>query len=97
MYLLNAGLQISGHTNQINVGDSVTITCSFDLKLTSIEWHYNNEIIMRTSASQLNLTFSPVNDTINNRQYTCRVVTSYGVQEENITIQVQGIVIVDDE
>lgn len=72
------------------VGESVTITCSFDLDLTSIEWLYNSEVIVKTTASQLNLTFSPVNDTINNRQYTCRVITLYGMQEETLTVQVQG-------
>lgn len=68
----------------------MTITCSFDLNLVSIEWLYNNVVILRTTAPQLNLTFSPVNDSIHNRQFTCRAVTFYGVQEENITIQVQG-------
>ena len=68
----------------------MTITCSFDLNLTSIEWLYNDEVITSSVASQLDLTFSPVNDTINNRQYTCRVTTPYGDQEEDITIRVQG-------
>ena len=89
----HAGLRISGHNQQINVGDSVTITCSFDLNLTSIEWLYNNTVIMSTLTPQLNLTFNPVNESINNRQYTCRAVTLYGTQDKTITIQVQGIVV----
>ena len=84
------GLQISNHSNHVNVGDFITVTCSFDLSLTSMEWLCNNEVVMRTTAPQLTLTFSPVNDTINGKQYTCRVITSYGVQEENITLRVQG-------
>ena len=88
--LYDTGLQISGHSPQFNVGDTVTITCSFDLSLTSIMWLYDDVVAMSSSDSQLNLTFSPVNDTIHNRQYTCRVTTPYGEQEENITISVQG-------
>ena len=74
------------------MGESVTVTCSFDLSLTSLEWVYNDGVVVRSTAQQINLTFSPVNDTINNRVYICRAVTSYGVQAENITILVQGIV-----
>lgn len=91
-YPLFEGLVISGGSSQLNVGETVTFTCSFDLNLSSIEWYYDNMVIMRTAAAQLNLTFSPVNDSINNRQYTCRVVTSFGVQEENISIRVQGAI-----
>ena len=87
---IHAGLQVSGHRNQFAVGDVATITCSFDLDLTSIEWLYSGAIVARTTAPQLSLTFNPVNDTINNRQYTCRVATSYGTQEETIAIGVQG-------
>lgn len=87
------GLQISGYSPQFNVGDIVAITCSFDLNVTSIEWVYNSEVVVSSTASQLDLTFSPVNDTVDNRVYTCRVTTPYGEQEENITIRVQGIVL----
>ena len=71
------------------MGENVTITCSFDQDLAYIEWLYNDEVVLWTSESQLSLTFSPVNDTINNRQYLCRVTTSYGTQEKNITTNVQ--------
>ena len=90
-YCLFTGLQISGHSDdEVVLGESVTITCSFDLESTSIEWVYGEEVVMMTTGSQLNLTFSPVNDTINNRVYTCRALTPYGMQEESITIEVQG-------
>ena len=91
LFLLT-GLQISGHSDdEVVLGESVTITCSFDLESTSIEWVYGEEVVTMTTGSQLNLTFSPVNDTINNRVYTCRAFTPYGMQEESITIEVQGI------
>ena len=84
------GLEISGFPSLVTIGENITPTCSYDLDLTSIEWLYNGMDISRTTDSQLNLTFSPVNDTVNNRQYTCRIYTAYGVQEENITVRVQG-------
>jgi len=84
------GLQISGHGGQVNVGESVTLSCSFDLELVSLEWVHNNSIILSSAAPQINLTLSPVNDSIHNRQYSCRAVTSYGVQEQNVTILVKG-------
>lgn len=68
----------------------MTITCSFDMGLTTIEWLYNGDVIEMTTGSQVNLTFSPVNDIIHKREYTCLVNTSHGIQEESITIQVQS-------
>ena len=84
------GLQVTGLSDPVTVGDSLTVTCSFDLDSTSIEWLYDNEVVLTTTSSLLPLSFGTVNDTVNNRQYTCRVVTPYGTQEETITIRVQG-------
>jgi len=86
----NLGLQISGLPSPVTLGDEVTITCSYDLSLTSIEWLYNGITVMSTTDSQLNLTFSPVNETVNNRQYTCRVYSASGFQDDSIAINVQG-------
>ena len=91
-YCLCIGLEISGYDGQLTVGEYATITCSFDLELTSIEWIYNGDVISLSSSSQLPLFFSPVNDSVHDRQYTCRAITEHGRQEKNITIFVQGIV-----
>lgn len=84
------GLQVSGLSDPMTVGETVTVICSFDLDLTSIQWLYNGVVIMSSTTPQISLTFSPVNDSIHNRQYTCRAVTPYGTQEEARTIRVQG-------
>jgi hypothetical protein len=87
---LYTGLQISGYTEYLSVGQSARIICSFDLTFTSIEWLYNNETIVNSTASQLDLLFNPVDDSIHGRQYTCRVTTLYGMQEKKLTIQIKG-------
>jgi hypothetical protein len=88
--LLSVGLEVAGYDGQFTVGEYTAITCSFDLEFTSIQWIYNNEVIMSSSSSAIDLSFNPVNDSIHGRQYTCRVTTPYGVQEQNVTIIVQG-------
>lgn len=85
-----AGLEISGYDGELSVGEYVTITCSFDLEFTSMEWIYNNKVVVSSSSQQIGLSFSPVNDSIHGRQYTCRVTTQYGLQEKNVTILVHG-------
>ena len=66
------------------------MTCSYDLSFTSIEWLYNGMTVISTTDSQLNLAFNPVNDTVNNRQYTCRVYSRSGFQEESVVVDVHG-------
>lgn len=86
-----AGLEISGYSGQLVLGEYATVSCSFDLEFTSLEWIYNNAIVVNSSTQpQIGLSFSPVNDSVHGRQYTCRVTTPYGMQEKNITIFVQG-------
>ena len=88
--MLYIGLEVSGYSGQLTVGDYATIICSFDLEFTSIEWIYNNQVVASSSSPQIGLSFSPVNDSIHGRQYTCRVTTPYGLQQKNVTILVQG-------
>lgn len=90
MPTLCVGLEISGYSGQLVVGEHATISCSFDLEFLSLEWIYNNKVLVSSSSSQIGLSFSPVNDSVHGRQYTCRVRTRYGVQEKNVTIFVQG-------
>lgn len=92
MVIIDAGLQVTGLSEvTVQVGDSFMVNCSFDLDSTSIEWLYDDESIVTTNSSMLTLYFGTVNDTMNNRQYTCRVVTPYGTQEDTITIRVHGM------
>lgn len=90
IFLLLVGLEVAGYDDQFTIGEYTTITCSFDLEFTSIQWIYDNEVIVSSSSSSIDLSFSPVNDSIHGRQYTCRVITPYGVQQQNVIIIVQG-------
>ncbi len=84
------GIEILGFPTMVTAGEEVTAACSYDLNLTSIEWLYNGQAILSSTDPQLNLTFSPVNDTVNYREYVCRVITAYGMLERSITVRVQG-------
>ena len=72
------------------VGGQASITCSSDLTVTSIEWIHNHQVVSYSTSSELQLTFSPVNDSIHGQEYTCRVTTSYGIQEETMQPFVQS-------
>jgi len=66
------------------------VNCSSDLDVISIEWLYNRGVIYQVTGDVLQLIFNPVNDTIHNRQYTCRVTSPYGIQEKTIRIVATG-------
>ena len=84
------GLTITGNTNLI-VSQIASLSCTTDLQVESLTWLLGSEVVSNTvGEQQLVLTFDPVSDSLHNRVYTCRSVTSYGVQERNVTITVQG-------
>ena len=87
---LCVGLKISGYSGQLVVGEHATISCTFDLEFSSLQWIHNNKVLVSSSSSQIGLSFNPVNDSVQGKQYTCRVRTRYGVQDKNVTIFVQG-------
>ena len=88
LYNYCVGLQISGNDIPLTVGDTATLTCSTDLKVSSIQWWYSNQILAESTEQSAQLVFSPVNDSIHGKQYTCRVNSPYGIQEERATITV---------
>ena len=90
MVFLTIGLQIEG-SSIVTVGQSASLTCSSDLDVSSIEWLYGGQVVARsTSRQELELEFNPVNDTIHGREYTCRVTSPYGSQEETVSIVAEG-------
>ena len=72
------------------VGEVASMTCSSDLDAISVEWLHNQQVVSSSSASELSLGFSPVNDSIHGEEYTCRVTTSYGIQEQTVQSFVQS-------
>ena len=74
------------------VGMSATLTCTSDVSANQIEWlDSERRVVARvTSMDQLDLIFNPVNDSIHNSVYTCRVTRGEEIAEQNITIDVTG-------
>ena len=84
----------------LTAGDTVSIVCSTDLDVETIEWirdgitvdtlATNNATVDHSSSQSLTLVLDPVSADHHNTQYTCRVTSPYGVQEEIVDITVQS-------
>ena len=74
----------------LNVGRAVPIVCSTDLDVTTIEWIRDGLTVGNSSTQSLTLVLNPVSADYHNTQYTCRVTSPYGVQEETLNITVQS-------
>lgn len=83
------GIGVSEH-GIFGLGSTVTITCTSDFGVNSIEWLRNNQVISTSEGSQGNLSIASVQEIHHGRQYTCRAIASFGVQQRNITVQVEG-------
>ena len=79
--------------DQFTVGQSATARCFSDVPATRTEW-LTNGVVVESAAStqQLNLMFSPVNDSIHNHVYTCRVTRAVDgmTATQNFTVYVDG-------
>ena len=84
------GLQISTSDIVFVVGETASISCATDLDVMLIEWLYNHNVVASSTEQQLDLIFSPVNDSVHNRDYSCRVTSPYGIQEDSIRITAQS-------
>ena len=91
MCCLFSGILI--RTDSFIVGMSASLTCTGDTPATRIEWlDSERRVVSRvTSMDQLDLTFSPVNDSIHNSVYTCRVTRGNDIVEDCITINATGM------
>ena len=74
----------------LTVGDTVSIVCSTDLDVTTIEWIRDGVSVDNSSSQSLTLVLDPVSADYHNTQFTCRVTSPYGVQEETVNITVQS-------
>ena len=90
-----------GGDQPLTVGAMNTITCSTSLDISNIVWIVGMDTIVASNSEgvqQLDLVFNPVNDSIHNRMYTCRI-TAVAVDpstnlplviSETVTITVTG-------
>ena len=89
MYIIYSGLIFAGNTN-VRVGQNATISCISDLSVQSIQWVFNDDVVVTSNSQQVDLTFSPVFDYLHNREYSCRAITAYGTLERRIIITVES-------
>ena len=80
-------------TDPFIVGTSATLTCTSDVSADQIEWlDSERRVVARvTSMDQLELTFNPVNDSIHNSVYTCRVTKGNDIVGDCIAINATGM------
>lgn len=87
---MSTGLTIQKSSSIFTVGKNASFICSTDHPVVLIEWIYNFQILTTSSLSELHLTFDPVNDTIHGNEYSCRVTTPYGIQEQTVQVVAQS-------
>lgn len=75
----------------LSVGHNDSITCTSIIVADVIEWLNSDSetIVSAANATELRMTFVPVNTSINNRQYTCRAVKN-GLVETSANLSVSG-------
>ena len=97
MHFFHTGVIIEGGDETYLVGSNATITCISDTDTEKIEWLRDDDVVvvLMLNARQLDLTFSPVNDSVHGKVFTCRVTrnstaTNSGVVKQNFTMSVSG-------
>ena len=75
-----------------NVGAPAFARCLNEVPATTMQWMSNGVVVeSATSTQTLDLTFSPVNDSIYNDVYVCRVTREDGmIVYHNFTVHVVG-------
>ena len=84
--------------DEFSIGESVTASCKSDAPVLMIEWLRDGMVVESaafTGIQELDLVFSPVNDSIHTQVYVCRVTRDGGsgmaVQAvQNFTVNVDG-------
>ena len=97
---MNAGVFII--RDEFSVGESATASCKSDAPALMIEWLRDGMMVESaafTSIQELDLVFSPVNDSIHTQVYVCRVTRDGGngmtvTAVQNFTVNVDGKIIV---
>ena len=78
------------------MGSNASITCRSDTDAERMEWltQEGTQSVMIASernVTQLNLTFTPVSDSIHGQVYICRVIRNNNdTPEQNFTMNVEG-------
>jgi len=95
-HFLVLGLVLFGNERPFSLGERGSLIGYTDLGVKSMQWLDDNGNTIISSSppnlafTELALTFNPVNESIHNKRYTCRVTSPYGVQEGTIAANVTG-------
>lgn len=75
----------------LSVGRNESITCVSIISVDLIEWLNSDgeTVFSQSNTNMLKLTFTPVNTSINNKQYTCRA-NKNGFVNKTVTLTVSG-------
>ena len=94
VHCICSGVEIVGPDQSLVVGVIASISCISGVPATRIEWLDNERRVVArvTSMDQFDLTFNPVNDSIHNSVYTCRVTRGDDIAEQVVTITVAGTI-----
>ena len=84
--------------DEFSVGESVTASCKSDAPALMIEWLRDGIVVESaafTGIQELDLVFSPVNDSIHTQVYVCRVTRDGGdrmtvTAVQSFTVNVDG-------
>ena len=75
------------------MGSDANITCRSDTDAERMEWltQEGTVTVSESNVTQLNLTFTPIYDSIHGQVYICRIViNSNDMPEQNFTMNVTG-------
>ena len=89
-FSLCSGIHITGNDKPVPVGSDLELNCSSDLTILTAEWLQGEVVITESEGSGAVLVVSEVDDSLHDREYTCRTTTPYGVQEVSTTITITG-------
>lgn len=87
------GVVIENGSEVYTVGSNANITCQSATLATKIEWLTDEGILLAfvSMTNELDLQFTPVNDSVHGNVYTCKVTrNSTDVAEQNFTMNVRG-------
>lgn len=91
-YVCTTGVDIDNDV-EFKIGSNATVFCNSDAPTIHISWLSGNEIIVRENNTQsLGLNFTPVNDTVHGKVYTCIVerISETDMVERNFTLNTIG-------
>ena len=87
---IHAGIETNLTTNALVVGSHVKFMCSSDLDPQTVTWYQNGSSVASASASSKEVIINPVSTDDHEVTYSCIVVSPYGSQDRDTSLNVAG-------